>query len=80
MPLTQEALAAMIGVQRASVSLAAHHLQEQGLISYRRGHLRVEDAEKLRKSSCECHEIVEKNYVRLLGIEPPRFSRVAREA
>jgi CRP-like cAMP-binding protein len=72
LPLTHEYLAAMIGVRRASVSDIAARLQEQGLISYDRGHIGIENTEGLRQSSCECYEAVRNNYTALLGIAAPQ--------
>jgi CRP-like cAMP-binding protein len=43
LPLTQQFLAQMLGVQRTSVTLIARKLQESGLIKYRRGHIEVLD-------------------------------------
>ena len=43
LPLTQEFLSQMLGVQRSSVTLVARKLQEVGLISYRRGRIHVLD-------------------------------------
>jgi CRP-like cAMP-binding protein len=54
--LTQEYLAAMIGVERASVSLVAARLQSHGIISYARGHGHLTDPTRLKSSSCECYE------------------------
>jgi Mn-dependent DtxR family transcriptional regulator len=53
--LTQENLAAMLGVRRTSVTLIAATLQERGLISYRRGHLHVQNVERLKTICCECY-------------------------
>src|SRR3954467_6707582 len=55
LPLTQEFLAQMLGVQRSSVTLIARKLQESGLIKYRRGHIEVLDPIHLRDASCECY-------------------------
>jgi CRP-like cAMP-binding protein len=52
--LTQEALAAFLGVRRTSVSLTAQSLQDAGTIRYRRGVIEILDLDRLRKSSCEC--------------------------
>jgi CRP-like cAMP-binding protein len=65
--LTQEFLAQMLGVRRASVSEAAVALQRMGLIQYRRGSIRILDRKGLEGESCECHGIVKKEYERLLG-------------
>jgi len=71
LPLTQDYLAAMIGARRSSVSDVAGRLQEAGIIGYARGHIRIENAERLRQTACECHEAVRQNYIRLLGAPPP---------
>jgi Crp-like helix-turn-helix domain len=65
-PLTQEFLALMLGVQRPGVTLAAAQLQKAGLITYRRGVIEVIDREGLEASSCECYAIVRTEYERLL--------------
>jgi len=71
LPLTQEALAQMIGVQRNAVSMVANALQKAGILRYNRGHLEITDAEGLRETSCECYQTVKTQHDRLL-------SRVAR--
>lgn len=53
--LTQEFLAQMLGVQRASVSGFAGQLQDMDLIRYRRGRLSITDVEGLTHQACECH-------------------------
>jgi CRP-like cAMP-binding protein len=58
MPLTQEFLAYMLGVRRASVSVAAGSLQKLGLISYTRGQVTVVDRERLEETACACYGIV----------------------
>jgi CRP-like cAMP-binding protein len=65
--LTQEFMALMLGVRRASVTVAARDLQDRGLIEYRRGHLRIAAREGLEEVACECYDIVNKEYARLLG-------------
>jgi Mn-dependent DtxR family transcriptional regulator len=52
----------MLGVHRPTVSTAATMLQQAGLISYRRGQLRVLDADGLRNGSCECLEVIERQF------------------
>jgi CRP-like cAMP-binding protein len=52
--LTQEALAAFLGVRRTSVSLTAQSLQDASIIRYRRGVIEITDLDRLRTSSCEC--------------------------
>ena len=57
-PLTQEFLSHMLGVQRNSVSLAATVLSEKGLIEYSRGNIKILNRDELKKCSCECYEVV----------------------
>jgi CRP-like cAMP-binding protein len=64
--MTQELIANMLGVRREGVTQAAGHLQEAGLIEYRRGHITVLNREKLERRVCECYAVVKKEYDRLL--------------
>jgi len=64
--MTQELLAGILGVRRASVTKAAGHLQKLGLIRYERGHITVLDRPGLERRSCECYAVVKKEYDRLL--------------
>jgi CRP-like cAMP-binding protein len=66
-PMTQEFLALMLGVRRASVSEVAATVQKAGLIRYHRGKVTVLDRKGLEATSCECYEVVNKEYKRLLG-------------
>ena len=66
LPLTQEFLAQMIGVQRNAVSIVAHALQQAGIIRYSRGHIEITNLEGLRETSCECYQAVKAQYDRLL--------------
>ena len=63
--LTQEYLAQMLGVQRASVSMFAGTLQDKGLIFYRRGRVRILDREGLEREACECHATLRSRHMRL---------------
>ena len=64
--LTQDFLAQMLGVRRASVSVVAATLQNAGVIRYRRGIIDVLDRAGLEESSCECYGVVREEYERLL--------------
>lgn len=76
LPLTQEFLAQMLGVQRTSLTLVARKLQESGLIKYRRGHIEVLDAVHLQDASCECYETINDHFERLVAWRPNhQFSR-----
>ena len=65
--LTQETLAQMLGVRRATVTAAAGMLQHAGLIRYTRGRITIVDRKKLGRASCQCNRIIRREYKRLLG-------------
>lgn len=65
--LTQEFLAQMLGVRRASVSKVASELQREGLVSYSRGKVTVTDRTGLEGKSCECYAIIREEFDRLPG-------------
>lgn len=67
LPLTQELLAIMLGVQRPSVSVVASELQKAGVIRYARGKVEILDRDRLEGSACECYRVVEDESARLLG-------------
>ncbi|MFC7535890.1 Crp/Fnr family transcriptional regulator [Sphingomonas sp. GCM10030256] len=66
-PLTQEALAGLLGVQRTTVNAIARAMQDQQLISYRRGAIQIRSREGLLKASCECYSAVEDHFANVLG-------------
>jgi CRP-like cAMP-binding protein len=66
---THEFLAQIMGANRTSVTLAARSLQNQGLISYRRGLMQVRDRAGLEAASCECYAVVRARFDAFLS--PP---------
>ena len=65
--LTQQFLGMMLGVRRASVTLAAGVLQKAGLIRYDRGVITILDREALQQAACECYAIIHNEFARLQG-------------
>jgi CRP-like cAMP-binding protein len=65
--MTHEFISNMLGVRREGVTVAAHRLQEAGMISYMRGHIKILDREQLLKHVCECYQVVKAEHERLLG-------------
>jgi hypothetical protein len=70
--MTQEFISNMLGVRREGVTQSALKLQQQGVISYRRGLIRVLDRPRLEALSCECYEVVRKETDLLLAYMPQR--------
>lgn len=66
LPLTQELIATMLGARRAGVTEAASRLQKAGAIQYKRGLINIVDREKLEASACECYQVMEGEYRRLI--------------
>lgn len=65
-PLTQEDLAEVLGVRRATVTLIDRALQEAGLIDYHRGAITVRDRSGLEAAACECYRVIRDCYDELL--------------
>ena len=55
LPYTHEFLSHMLGANRKSVTLAAQSMLSAGLITYRRGLIKVLDRPGLEKVTCECY-------------------------
>lgn len=64
--MTQELIANMLGVRREGVTEAAGRLQREGLIQYCRGHIEVLDRDRLESRVCECYQVVQAEFERLL--------------
>jgi CRP-like cAMP-binding protein len=58
MPITQDLLAELLGVQRPSVTHAVAELEEAGLILRGRRQITILDQQGLIKASCECYQLV----------------------
>lgn len=65
--MTQQLIANMLGVRREGVTEVAHKLQQAGLIRYTRGRITVLDRPGLEQRVCECYEVVQREYQRLLS-------------
>ena len=70
--MTHDLIANMLGVRREGVSIAASHLQEQGLIKYVRGTITILNRQGLEHAACECYKVVMDEYDRLLGAYVPK--------
>ena len=55
-PMTQDAMARVLGSRRASVTVVAVILQRKGAIRYSRGVVDILDRKYLEAAACECYE------------------------
>ena len=63
--ITQEFLAMILGTRRTTVTVAAGMLHKAGLIEYSRGHVKIQNRERLEHAACECYQIIYDEYARL---------------
>lgn len=68
LPMTQEFLAAMLGVKRNAISKVARDLQTEGVIEYRRGKIMVVDRNRLLTIVCDCYSIIHAEVEKLLSM------------
>ena len=66
--LTQEALAALLGVQRTTVNAVIKELSSEALITTSRGTVRVIDRVGLKRRACECYQRLQDHYGAVIGI------------
>jgi CRP-like cAMP-binding protein len=65
--LTHDLLAAILGVRRPPLSVAARRLQQAGLIRYRRGCMQVLDRDRLQAAACDDYRLTREIYDRLFS-------------
>ena len=91
LPVTQDFLATMIGVQRTYLTRILRTLQNEGLIEIGRGRVRILRRKAVEEAACECHACVKTHYDvvmgavygtggRMIAIEPPMKRRRLRAA
>jgi len=62
MPFTHEALAAVLGTDRVSITRSASKLKSEGFLNYSRGKTAILDRQGLLSVSCECYITIKKEY------------------
>lgn len=69
--MTQEQLAAMMGIGRSYASRVVQRFKADGIIQTRRGGLKVLHPPGLRDRACSCNELVKQHFARVLkGVYP----------
>ena len=64
--MTQALIASMLGVRREGITQSMGKLKRDELIHYTRGRITLLDAPGLAKIVCECYDVVNKEYQRLI--------------
>lgn len=91
LPVTQELLASMLGVQRTYLTRILRILQEQGLIEVGRGRITIIARSRIEETACECHDCVKRHFDTVLGavygptgrfiaLEPPPAPSIKRRS
>jgi CRP-like cAMP-binding protein len=77
--LDQACIAALLGVRRAGVSVSAGRLQAQGVLTYRRGVIRIIDRRTLETKTCECRQFITAQYAQFRRSVTLRCAQVERD-
>ena len=78
-PVTQEALAAALGVGRPYASRQLKSLESKGLIKLRRGAIEIQDRAAVERHSCTCYKSVRDHFKTVIsGLYPPPPSEAQR--
>lgn len=56
LPITQDAISQLLGVQRTTIAASVSALQKQGLVRSGRGAIEIVDLEGLKAATCSCRE------------------------
>jgi CRP-like cAMP-binding protein len=62
LPITQDLLATVLGVQRPTITIAARELESKGLIKRGRRQLTIVSRGGLIEESCQCYQMVRKGF------------------
>jgi CRP-like cAMP-binding protein len=66
LPITQDILAAMLGVLRPTITVAARELERDGLITRGRRQITIIDRKGLLQASCECYPMIRARFASYL--------------
>jgi CRP-like cAMP-binding protein len=60
--ITHEFLAMLLGASRPAVSAVVEDFQRQGMLRLERGRILIGDRNRLLSVSCDCYEVIKRNY------------------
>jgi hypothetical protein len=60
--ITHEFLSMLLGVSRPSVSVVIEDFQRHGILKLQRGRILIADRDRLAGVSCECYDVIRRNY------------------
>jgi CRP-like cAMP-binding protein len=63
--ITHEFLAMLLGSSRPGVSIVVEHFERQGILKVERGRLLIGDRDQLLGMSCDCYDVIKRNYERV---------------
>lgn len=78
LPVTHAQLARLLGVRRAGVTDALHHLQSRQALVQRRGGVQVVESAVLGEAACDCHARMDERYERRFSRSSPSDDRWSR--
>lgn len=78
LPVTHAQLARLLGVRRAGITDALHHLQALHALAQRRGGIQVVEWAALRSAACPCHAWMDARYERMFARLSPPADRLSR--
>lgn len=76
LPLTQQALAQMLGVQRTTVAQIVSRLQRDNILNGRRGAIRVVDRAALERIACSCRASLRQTRDAIANVAAPACEAV----
>lgn len=65
--IKQEQLASWLGVGRPYITKILRDFRRAGILTVRRGSMRINEPSELRRRSCECNELVTAHFAQVLG-------------
>lgn len=68
LPLTQDVIAAALGVRRATVTISLRWMASSGLIELGRGRIALIDRVGLERQACACYAIIRGSYDNVFGL------------